>query len=169
MRGRPVGPDDTSGAVGVLDRDATSVEHVAEDVGERLLRVRPRERVRHLPGALAEATALGVVGHEAAYGLPCDELFRPRAEGGSSAWKRWVALVGMAGAPIAGALGAGALLVGRLLGAGPGAAVSLAGTVLLCSVVPLLLLGATALDWLEDDLCAREREGDSTAAAPPRR
>jgi hypothetical protein len=107
--------------------------------------------------------------HEAAYGLPCDELFRPRAEGGSSAWKRWVALVGMAGAPIAGALGAGALLVGRLLGAGPGAAVSIAGTVLLCSVVPLLLLGATALDWLEDDLSARERKDDSKAAAPPRR
>jgi hypothetical protein len=96
--------------------------------------------------------------HEAEDGLPSEELFRSKAEGGSSAWKRWMALGGIGGAAVAGALGALALLAGHLLGGGaPAATATLVGNVLLFAVIPLVMLGATALDWLEDDLRARER------------
>lgn len=92
--------------------------------------------------------------HEAEDGLPSEELFRPEAEGGSSAWKRWTALGGIGGAALSGALGALALLVGRLL---ENTGITLTGDALLFSVIPLALIGATALDWLEDDLRKRER------------
>jgi hypothetical protein len=90
--------------------------------------------------------------HEAADGLPSRELFRSRQEGGSRAWKRWMALAGLIGAPIAGALSACAFLLAYVNGtADLTPQFTSAGDVLIVLVLPLLILGAVALDWLEAD------------------
>jgi hypothetical protein len=95
--------------------------------------------------------------HESADGLPSRELFRPTRRGGPHAWKRWAALVGLAGAPVSGALSACAYLMAYLLGASQ---LTRAGDVLIIAVLPLLILGAVALDWLEDDFERVGAEGE---------
>ena len=83
-------------------------------------------------------------------------LTRSGQTGGSSPWKRYVALLGLVGAPVSGVLGACALVAGYLFGAASSAAyLTAAGSALLLAVIPLLLLGAAALDLLEADLGAQ--------------
>jgi hypothetical protein len=102
--------------------------------------------------------------HEAAECLPSRELFRSKREGGSSAWKRGVAIFGLAGAPVAGALGACALLIGHLFDTASLAPYfTTAGNALLFAVIPLLLLGAAVLDMLEADLGACRRRDSAPA------
>ena len=93
--------------------------------------------------------------HESANGLPSRVLFRSSKDGGSRPWKRWTALIGLVGAPVSGALGACALAVAYVLQMADGAWLTTAGNALLVAVIPLLLLGAAALDWIEADLAAR--------------
>ena len=95
--------------------------------------------------------------HEAKDGLPSRELFRSTKRGGPRAWKRWTALVGLVGAPASGVLSACAYLMASLLGASQ---LTRAGDVLIIAALPLLILGAVALDWLEDDLEKVGAEGE---------
>jgi hypothetical protein len=89
-------------------------------------------------------------------GLPSPELWRPKASGRSSAWKRWGALVGIAGGPVSGVAGIGLLLASYWISANIAPLAAMAGNLLLFLVIPLLMLGAHCLDLLEDDRAANE-------------
>ena len=89
-------------------------------------------------------------------GLPSPELLRRRSGDGSSAWKRWGAMVGIVGGPVSGVAGVCLLLVSyAVVAARTASIVAAAGNLLVFLVIPLLMLGAHCLDCLEEDRAAK--------------
>jgi hypothetical protein len=101
--------------------------------------------------------------------VPSKELLRSKSEGGASAWKRAVAIVGLVGAPVSGGLGTCALLAAYLFETSSLApALTTAGNAMLIAVIPLLMMGAAVLDLLEADLGARDgRDRTAEGASAP--